>query len=523
MEETHENSVPEAVYPQDELVKYKLTDTTTRGGASSDPVPLRQRLMDEGEHVHVVKVKRKSRQRVQTSHNTSNLLRRHISERSWTLRNWYAHIHWKNLTVVVIIPLIGLLALIVLHPPLLKNTFYFMIWCYIITDISINMLYHRYWSHHSFNFCNESFVQILSIICAGGGITSAKNWCSSHRAHHRYCDVTDTDPHNIRRGLFFSHMGWMILIHHTKAAMAIKESKLDELPNKKIVQWQMQHYFKLYILVGLILPSLFCGYFWDDYVGGLIYGGFLKVILVQHSIFSINSIGHTIGSRPYNNVKSHRNNYLLSLITMGEGNQNFHQEFPMDYRNGYEWYSFDPTKWTIRLLQLLGQVNNLKIANQGTIDKSYIQQQQRLLDDIRSQLNWGIPIEKLPLFSVEEFKRLANNSKDRYLVVVSGIIHDVTPFALDHPGGVPLIRASHGKDATTAFSGAVYQHSNAAKNLLATMRIGKLGGSENLYWKQQRIENKSVPIDNDSEGKRIVRCGGQETSFGKLGSTAGAA
>lgn len=205
MEETHENSVPEAVYPQDELVKYKLTDTTTRGGASSDPVPLRQRLMDEGEHVHVVKVKRKSRQRVQTSHNTSNLLRRHISERSWTLRNWYAHIHWKNLTVVVIIPLIGLLALIVLHPPLLKNTFYFMIWCYIITDISINMLYHRYWSHHSFNFCNESFVQILSIICAGGGITSAKNWCSSHRAHHRYCDVTDTDPHNIRRGLFFSH------------------------------------------------------------------------------------------------------------------------------------------------------------------------------------------------------------------------------------------------------------------------------------------------------------------------------
>lgn len=99
----------------------------------------------------------------------------------------------------------------------------------------------------------------------------------------------------------------------------------------------------------------------------------------------------------------------------------------------------------------------------------------------------------------------------------------MTPFALDHPGGVPLIRASHGKDATTAFSGAVYQHSNAAKNLLATMRIGKLGGSESLYWKQQRIENKSVPIDNDSEGKRIVRCGGQETSFGKLGSTAGAA
>jgi stearoyl-CoA desaturase (delta-9 desaturase) len=504
--------VEEAVFPADELSKYKL-----------EPAIIDNNKNKNNDDIYVVKIKKKTKLKVQSANKPSNIIRRHISEGSWTLRNWYAHIHWKNFIVVVLLPLIGIFSFIYFHPKLIKNTMFFMIWNYIITLISINILYHRYWSHHSFNFTHESFVQFLTIICSGGGITSAKNWCSSHRAHHRYCDITDTDPHNIRRGLFFSHMGWMILIHHEKASRAIKQSKLDELPNEDIVQWQLRNYFVLFIIVGLILPSLICGYFWNDYIGGLIYGGFLKVLMVQHSIFSINSIGHTIGSRPYNNTKSHRNNYLLSLITMGEGNQNFHQEFPMDYRNGYEWYNFDPTKWAIRLLEILGQINDIKIANQSTIEKSLIQQQQRLLDDIRSQLNWGIPIDRLPIFTPGEFKKLAERSKDRYLVVVSGIVHDVTPFALDHPGGLPLIKASHGKDATTAFNGAVYQHSNAAKNLLATMRIGKLGGSESLYWKQQRIENKSVPIDNDSEGKRIVRVGGQETSFGQLGSTAGAA
>lgn len=519
--------VEEAIYPTDELLKYDLSQPSNNDNTSSpinvDYNTSAQFIEGDDEPIRI-KIRKTRKTKIQISNNPSSLIKQHISEKSWTLRNWYAHIHWKNFLTIAIVPIIGILLLLILKPTLYKNTFYFMFWNYVITVISINMLYHRYWSHNSINFINEWFVKLLTIICSGGGITSAKNWCSSHRAHHRYTDITDTDPHNIRRGLFFSHMGWMILIHHKKASNAIKHSKLDELPNEEIVKWQLKYYFQLYLIVGLILPSLICGIFWNDYLGGLIYGGFMKILLVQHCIFSINSVGHSIGSRPYNNLKSHRNNYLLSLITMGEGNQNFHQEFPMDYRNGYEFYNFDPTKWVINLLYYIGQINELKIANQSTIEKSLIQQQQRLLDNKRSELNWGIPIDKLPSFTINEFKKLSDNTNnEKYLVVLSGIIHDVTPFAIDHPGGLPLIKASHGKDATTAFSGAVYQHSNAAKNLLATMRIGKLSGSESLYWKQQRIENKNVPIDNDSEGRRIVRCGGQETSLGKLGSTAGAA
>lgn len=514
--------IEEAVYPQEELLKYDLikirdkpANTSKHHGVSKEA----KTVQAETENVQIVKIKRRKKQKVQLSASTSGTLRQKFSEQS--LRHWYKRIHWKNLTIVMIVPLIGICSMILLHPPILKKTVYFLIWNYIITMLSINILYHRYWSHHTFEFTNVQLIQLLTIIASGGGITSAQNWCISHRAHHRYCDITYSDPHNIRRGLFFSHMGWMILIHHPKAAKAIKESKLDELPNADVVEWQQKHYLNLMIAIGLIIPCLVCGFFWNDYLGGLVYGGFLKLIMVQHSVFAINSIGHTIGTRPYNNNKSHRNNYLLSFITMGEGNQNFHHEFPMDYRNGYEWYNFDPVKWGINFLYLFGLVDSIRTASQNTINQSLIQQQQRLLDGIRSQLNWGIPIEKLPIFSAAEFKHFANKSKDRYLVVVAGIIHDVTPFAKDHPGGVPLIRASHGRDATTAFDGAVYKHSNAARNLLATMRIGKLDGSESLYWKQQRMENKNVPIDKDTEGQRIVRT--QETHQSQLGSTAGAA
>lgn len=508
------NPLEEAVYPAEELAKYNLIGSSGQV-RMHDPANT-----DNGS---VVTMKRKVKHKIHPNNKSKTHIRRQISGCSWNLSRWYAFIHWKNLFVVVVVPLFGMMLGVMLRPAIWRNTMYFTLWNYIITMISINIYYHRYLSHHSFDFKHDHLPIALAVVSCGAGITSAKNWCSSHRVHHRYCDVTDADPHNIRKGVLFSHYGWMILKHSKKISNVIRECKLDTLPNERIVKWQYNYYMLLFLFAGLIFPCLFCGLLWGDYLGGLIYGGILKIFLVQNSIFSINSLGHLLGSQPYNNNKSNRNNFILGIITLGEGNQNFHHEFPMDYRNGYEWYSFDPTKWTIRLLELFGQVTNIKKAQQNTIEKSLIQQQQRLLDDIRSQLNWGIPIDKLPVFSPEEFKALSLNSKNRYLVVVSGIIHDVTPFAQDHPGGLSLIRASHGKDATTAFNGAVYQHSNAAHNLLATMRIGKIGGCESLYWRQQRIENKNVPLDNDSEGKRIVRIGGQETSFGQLGSTAGAA
>ncbi|VEU19305.1 DEKNAAC100247 [Brettanomyces naardenensis] len=510
-------SVPEAVYPEEELRKYHIDLPPSNSTPVGSQVVKVARRRKDGS-------RRKQKVQNAGSGAPSQIIRRHISESSWTVKNWYRHIHWKNFTVVVIVPLLGLLTWVATEPEPLRQTFLFALFDYVITVLSINILYHRYWCHHSFDIHNDYLIQLMSMVASGGGITCALNWCASHRAHHRHCDVTDRDPHSIRQGFIFSHVGWMILIFNPRVSESIKAGKLDEFSNNEAVQWEAQNYFSLFLSFGLIFPSVVCGWFWNDYIGGLVYAGFLKVFLVQQAMFLENSLGHTFGIRPFNSSKSPRDNVIVNFLSLGEGNQNFHQEFPMDYRNGSQWYSWDPTKWSIRILQGFGLISNLKKASQSSIDKSLVQEEQRQLDNMRSDLKWGIPIDRLPVFTPEQLKELAKNARGRYYVVVSGIIHDVTPFAKDHPGGLALMDAAHGKDATTAFNGAVYQHSNAARNLLATMRIGVLGGSEDLYWKQERMENKSVPLDSDSGGHKIVRSGSQATTSNNvIGGTADAA
>lgn len=440
----------------------------------------------------------------------------HLRLKRWSMTG----VHWNNLLILVVVPLGGAALWLWTLPPLHISTLYLAFWSYAATTVAINILYHRYWAHQAIDFTNEGIVHMLAIMAAGGGVTHALNWCGSHRAHHRHCDTVDLDPHCIKRGLFYSHLGWMLLVRSPRTKEAIHAAS-QGLPNERILYWQANHYLVLFLIVGLGIPTVVAGALWDDYLGGFLYGGIAKVLMVQHSLFALNSFGHVWGTRPYNDETSARDNALLSLLSWGEGNLNFHHEFPVDYRSGPRWYSYDPTKWAIVALSALGQIHTKTKTSQATIDKSVVQRQQKILDSQRSQLNWGISIERLPVFSQQEFEKLANDSKDRYLVVISGIIHDVTPFAKDHPGGVPLMRAAHGKDATAAFEGAVYAHSNAARNLLATMRIGALGGAESIYWKQQRRENKLKPLDSDTKGSRIVRS--QATRASHHPGTAGAA
>jgi stearoyl-CoA desaturase (delta-9 desaturase) len=86
-------------------------------------------------------------------------------------------------------------------------------------------------------------------------------------------------------------------------------------------------------------------------------------------------------------------------------------------------------------------------------------------------------------------------SNGRSVVIIAGVVHDVTDFIDDHPGGNAMIRSSLGKDATAMFNGGVYNHSNAAHNLLSTMRVGVIrGGMEVEVWKEANAANKDIVI-----------------------------
>ncbi|KAK9455025.1 hypothetical protein V1511DRAFT_499218 [Dipodascopsis uninucleata] len=424
----------------------------------------------------------------------------HISEQPWTLSNWHKHLNWLNVFLVVFIPSAGCTA--AFFTPLQWKTAVWAVIYYFMTGMSITAGYHRLWAHRAYSATLPVRI-LLSLFGAGAVEGSIRWWSSGHRVHHRYTD-TDRDPYSVRKGLLYSHIGWMLLLPNPK-----KKSRVDitDLNADPVVRIQHKHY--MYFLLGMafLFPMAVAGFGWGDWVGGLVWAGVVRLTFVHHATFCVNSLAHFIGDQPFDDRRSPRDHVLTALVTMGEGYHNFHHEFPSDYRNAIKWYQYDPTKWLIRSLKAVGLAYDLKTFSQNAIEQGVVQQRQKKLDQWRARLNWGVPLEQLPILDYEQFQEMA---KTRALVLIAGVVHDVENFIEQHPGGKALIKSGIGKDATAVFNGGVYEHSNAAHNLLGTMRVGVIrGGSEVEIWKMAQHEKKDAIIASDSNNAPIIRAGNQ--------------
>ncbi|ORY63114.1 acyl-desaturase [Pseudomassariella vexata] len=432
-----------------------------------------------------------------------DLKKPHITEFPITWGNWYKHVDWLNTYFIIGVPLMGFIA--AYWTPLHAYTAIFAFLYYFQTGLGITAGYHRLWSHTSYKATAPLRIY-LAAVGAGAVEGSIRWWSRGHRAHHRYTD-TEKDPYSVRKGLLYSHIGWMVMKQNPKRIGRTDISDLNEDP---IVVWQHKHYIKSVLFMGVIFPMLFCGLGWGDWQGGFIYGGIIRIFVVQQATFCVNSLAHWLGDQPFDDRNSPRDHVITALVTLGEGYHNFHHEFPSDYRNAIQWWQYDPTKWSIWLWKQLGLAYDLKEFRQNEIEKGRVQQLQKKLDQKRATLDWGTPLEQLPVIHWDDFVAEAKNGKG--LVAIAGVIHDVTDFIKDHPGGKALIGSAIGKDATAIFNGGVYLHSNAAHNLLSTMRVGVLrGGCEVEVWKRAQSENKDAIVVNDSVGQRIIRAGDQVT------------
>ncbi|TIC99435.1 Acyl-CoA desaturase [Colletotrichum higginsianum] len=397
----------------------------------------------------------------------------HISTQLITWRNWYQHVNWLNALLVLIVPMI---ALVYSHwVPLQWQTAVFAVVYYFATGLGITA-------------ASLPLKIYLAAMGAGAVEGSIRWWSRQHRAHHRYTD-TVKDPYSVQKSLLYSHLGWMVMKQDPKRAGRTDISDLNE---DSVVMWQHNHYLKCLVFMAVLLPTIVCGVGWGDWTGGFIYGGVLRYFFVQQATFSINSVAHWLGDQPFDDHNSPRDHALTALITLGEGYHNFHHEFPSDYRNAIQWYQYDPSKWIIWLWKQVGLASDLKEFRSNEIEIGRVQQIQKKLDQRRSKLDWGIPLDQLPFVEWEDFVNSAHN-EGKALVSVAGVIHDVTGFVEDHPGGEALISSAVGKDATAIFNGGIYNHSNAAHNLLSTMRVGILrGGCEVEIWKRARAGDKSA-------------------------------
>ncbi|KAI0372080.1 delta 9-fatty acid desaturase protein [Pilatotrama ljubarskyi] len=375
-------------------------------------------------------------------------------------------VKWVNLIAIILNHSLALYGVLFVTPTL--NTLILTAVLYVISTIAVTAGYHRLWSHRSYK---ASVPLSLFLALAGGCAVQGSGywWAKGHRSHHRYID-TDKDPYSAKRGLLFTHIGWIIF--HTDVAPD-PHVDVSDLKKDKIVMWQHRWRSLIFLLCGYVLPTVVPGHFWNDWMGGLCYGAGMHLVICHHSVWCINSLAHTLGHKPFDDKHTPRDSIWTAILTMGEGYHNFHHQYPIDYRNAYLWYQYDPTKWFIAACGALGLASNLRKFPNNEVQKGMFTMKMKDLKVTQESLKWPTPVEKLPVVTWEEFQE---ESKKRTLVLVSGFIHDVTSFVNEHPGGQRLLTANTGKDMTTAFFGGVYDHSHAAHNLLSMMRVGILAG-----------------------------------------------
>jgi stearoyl-CoA desaturase (delta-9 desaturase) len=207
--------------------------------------------------------------------------------------------------------------------------------------------YHRYFSHRTYK-TSRAFQFFLAVLAQSSLQKGALWWAAHHRGHHKFSD-TPEDPHSFRDyGFWHSHVGW-ILSDETEAT---DEKRIPDLMRYPELRWLNTWHTVPGIALGVGL--------W--LVGGwsaLVWGLFVSTSLLWHGTFTINSLSHCFGSRRYATSDDSKNNFLLALVTMGEGWHNNHHYYQRSTAQGFFWWEIDLTFYVLKALSWVGLVWDL--------------------------------------------------------------------------------------------------------------------------------------------------------------------
>ena len=277
----------------------------------------------------------------------------------------------RVMLTISILPLLGLVFAVVqlwgwgisLHDLVIAGVFY------VITGLGITVGYHRLLTHKSFDVPN--WVRVGWAIAGSLAVQGACiDWVATHRRHHAYSDELG-DPHSphldaadgvkgILRGLYHAHLGWMMEPDGTEAETWAP----DLLDNEGLVK--VNRAFPWLIAATFVLPAIVGGLWSMSLMGALtaaIWAGLLRMALLHHVTWSINSICHFYGTRPFASRDHARNNVWLSVLSFGESWHNAHHAFPASARHGLRWWEFDASWITIKVMEWVGLARNIKLPS----------------------------------------------------------------------------------------------------------------------------------------------------------------
>jgi stearoyl-CoA desaturase (Delta-9 desaturase) len=219
---------------------------------------------------------------------------------------------------------------------------------YVLRMFAVVAGYHRYFSHRAFA-TSRAFQFVLAVLAQSSAQKSVLWWAAKHRHHHLHSD-TEEDVHSPRRkGFLYSHFGWIFDRKHDEADL----SRMGDL-----TRWPELRWLKKFELVPAVVLAALC--FLIAGWSGLIVGFLWSTVLVYHGTFCINSLAHVSGSKRYVTGDDSRNNWLLAIVTLGEGWHNNHHAFQSSARQGFRWWEVDVAYYVLKAMSWAGLIWDLK-------------------------------------------------------------------------------------------------------------------------------------------------------------------
>ena len=225
---------------------------------------------------------------------------------------------------------------------------------YVTGGIGICLGYHRILTHRSLRV--PKWLEYVIITCGvlalqGGPIT----WIGTHRAHHAYSD-TDRDPHNARQGFWWCHMLWLFAPNPARPSAEVLRRYTPDLSNDRyyIFLEKAHAWLQLALAFALLAAG---GWSW------VVWGGFVRLVVLYHATWSVNSWAHGLGYRNWDAGDVSTNNWFVALVSWGEGWHNNHHAFPFSARHGLRWFELDVTWMTIQLLERVGLATKVRVPS----------------------------------------------------------------------------------------------------------------------------------------------------------------
>ena len=233
--------------------------------------------------------------------------------------------------------------------------------CYLATGLGVTVGFHRLFTHRAF----ATSAPVRAVLAALGSAAvegPIVSWVADHRKHHAFAD-RHGDPHSPHvghgggwrgalKGLAHAHLGWLF-VHTDRAA---KDRYAPDLMRDPVLRF-INRSFVLWVAVGLAVPfglGVAIGGSVSSGLTGLLWGGAVRMLVLHHVTYSINSLCHFFGRRRFETDDESRNLAWLAVLSMGEAWHNNHHAFPTSASHGLRWYEVDISAWVIRALERLG-------------------------------------------------------------------------------------------------------------------------------------------------------------------------